>query len=145
MEAGDLASAARRLLVCANEDVGLAYPMIIPIVKAAVDTENMAEYCAAQVYIANYGEKARMAALELCAALRHEGIRADIDHVGRSMKAQFKYADKAGAAYVVTIGEDELDRGEIRLRQMESHEEKPFALTDAAGIAAFVKGQSNAE
>ncbi|MBO5535953.1 MAG: histidine--tRNA ligase [Clostridia bacterium] len=98
-----------------------------------------------EVYIANYGEKARMAALELCAALRHEGIRADIDHVGRSMKAQFKYADKAGAAYVVTIGEDELDRGEIRLRQMESHEEKPFALTDAAGIAAFVKGQSNAE
>ncbi len=38
LEAGDIASACRRLLVCANEDVGLAYPMIIPIVKAAVDT-----------------------------------------------------------------------------------------------------------
>jgi len=38
LEAGDLPSACRRLLVCANEDVGLAYPMIIPIVKAAVDT-----------------------------------------------------------------------------------------------------------
>lgn len=38
LEAGDLASACRRLLVCACEDVGLAYPMIIPIVKAAVDT-----------------------------------------------------------------------------------------------------------
>ena len=38
LEAGDLASACRRLLVCASEDVGLAYPMIIPIVKAAVDT-----------------------------------------------------------------------------------------------------------
>ena len=37
LEAGDLPSAARRLMVCACEDVGLAYPMIIPIVKAAVD------------------------------------------------------------------------------------------------------------
>ena len=38
LEAGDLPSACRRLLVCAAEDVGLAYPQIIPIVKAAVDT-----------------------------------------------------------------------------------------------------------
>ena len=38
LESGDLPSACRRLLVCANEDVGLAYPQIIPIVKAAVDT-----------------------------------------------------------------------------------------------------------
>lgn len=38
LEAGDLPSATRRLMVCACEDVGLAYPMIIPIVKAAVDT-----------------------------------------------------------------------------------------------------------
>ena len=38
LQAGDLPSACRRLLVCANEDVGLAYPQIIPIVKAAVDT-----------------------------------------------------------------------------------------------------------
>jgi len=37
LEAGDLISACRRLMVCACEDVGLAYPMIIPIVKAAVD------------------------------------------------------------------------------------------------------------
>ena len=38
LAAGDLPSACRRLLVCANEDVGLAYPQIIPVVKAAVDT-----------------------------------------------------------------------------------------------------------
>ena len=37
LEAGDMQSAMRRLMVCACEDVGLAYPMIIPIVKAAVD------------------------------------------------------------------------------------------------------------
>jgi putative ATPase len=38
LEAGDLPSVCRRLLVCAAEDVGLAYPMILPIVKAAVDS-----------------------------------------------------------------------------------------------------------
>lgn len=41
LEAGDLPSACRRLMVCACEDVGLAYPQIIPIVKAAVDIANM--------------------------------------------------------------------------------------------------------
>ncbi|MBQ2537177.1 MAG: replication-associated recombination protein A, partial [Ruminococcus sp.] len=37
LEAGDLPSACRRLMVCACEDVGLAYPQIIPIVKSCVD------------------------------------------------------------------------------------------------------------
>ena len=41
LESGDLASVCRRLMVCACEDVGLAYPMIIPIVKAAVDAALM--------------------------------------------------------------------------------------------------------
>lgn len=41
LDAGDLPSACRRLMVCACEDVGLAYPMIIPVVKAAVDAATM--------------------------------------------------------------------------------------------------------
>ncbi len=41
LEAGDLPSACRRLMVCASEDVGLAYPQILPIVKAAVDMAMM--------------------------------------------------------------------------------------------------------
>lgn len=41
LEAGDLPSACRRLMACASEDVGLAYPQIIPIVKAAVDAAMM--------------------------------------------------------------------------------------------------------
>ena len=41
LEAGDLISACRRLMVCACEDVGLAWPQIIPIVKAAVDAATM--------------------------------------------------------------------------------------------------------
>lgn len=53
LEAGDLVSACRRLLVCANEDVGLAYPMIIPIVKAAVDSAMQLGLPEARIPLAN--------------------------------------------------------------------------------------------
>ena len=53
LAAGDLPSACRRLLVCANEDVGLAYPQIIPIAKAAVDTALMVGLPEARIPLAN--------------------------------------------------------------------------------------------
>ena len=53
LEAGDLPSAIRRLLVCANEDVGLAYPQIIPIVKAACDTAQAVGLPEARIALAN--------------------------------------------------------------------------------------------
>ena len=53
LEAGDMPSAVRRLMVCAAEDVGLAYPMIIPIVKAAVDTALMVGLPEARIPLAD--------------------------------------------------------------------------------------------
>ena len=53
LAAGDLPSACRRLLVCANEDVGLAYPSIIPIVKAAVDSAMQLGLPEARIPLAN--------------------------------------------------------------------------------------------
>ncbi len=53
LEAGDLPSACRRLIVCACEDVGLAYPQIIPIVKAAVDTALMVGLPEARIPLAD--------------------------------------------------------------------------------------------
>ncbi|MDE7124686.1 MAG: replication-associated recombination protein A, partial [Eubacterium sp.] len=76
LEAGDLPSACRRLMVCACEDVGLAYPQIIPIVKAAVDAALMVGLPEARIPLAdavilvaaspksNAGEMAIDAALE---------------------------------------------------------------------------------
>lgn len=75
LEAGDLVSACRRLMVCACEDVGLAYPQIIPIVKAAIDAATMLGLPEARIPLAdavilvatspksNAGEKAIDAAL----------------------------------------------------------------------------------
>lgn len=53
LAAGDLPSACRRLMVCASEDVGLAYPQIIPIVKAAVDTAMMVGLPEAKIPLAD--------------------------------------------------------------------------------------------
>ena len=53
LEAGDLPSACRRLLVCACEDVGLAWPQIIPIVKAAVDSALMVGLPEARIPLAD--------------------------------------------------------------------------------------------
>ncbi|MGN0448133.1 MAG: replication-associated recombination protein A [Acutalibacteraceae bacterium] len=53
LEAGDMPSAIRRLMVCACEDVGLAYPMIIPIVKAAVDAALMVGMPEARIPLAD--------------------------------------------------------------------------------------------
>lgn len=53
LAAGDLPSACRRLMVCASEDVGLAYPQIIPIVKAAVDTAMMVGLPEARIPLAD--------------------------------------------------------------------------------------------
>lgn len=53
LEAGDLPSACRRLMVCACEDVGLAYPQIIPIVKSAVDAAMMVGLPEARIPLAD--------------------------------------------------------------------------------------------
>ena len=55
--------------------------------------------------------------------MRLQGLRADLDHAARSLKAQFKYADKALAPKVVVLGGDELDRGVARLRDMQNSTE----------------------
>lgn len=53
LESGDLPSACRRLMVCACEDVGLAYPQIIPIVKSAVDIAMMVGLPEARIPLAD--------------------------------------------------------------------------------------------
>jgi len=54
-----------------------------------------------------------------------------MDHQGRSLKAQFKYADKLGAKYIAILADDELARGVIKLRDMSTKEEWEAALDSA--------------
>lgn len=86
------------------------------------------------VYIAALGEAARTAGFALADSLRGQGILTEFDHVGRSFKAQFKYADKLGVRYVAILGEDELAQGGVKLKDMDAGEERfvPFAEVAAA-------------
>jgi histidyl-tRNA synthetase len=76
------------------------------------------------------GENARKKAFAVVADLRDQGFRADMDHCGRSMKAQFKFADKCGAPYVAVIGEDELAKGVAKMRDMRSSTEEEVQFSD---------------
>lgn len=72
----------------------------------------------APVCIATLGEAARRRGFLLAQELREQGIEADPDYEGRSLKAQMRRADKLGARIVLILGEDELQRGEIQLKDM---------------------------
>ncbi len=70
------------------------------------------------VYAAGLDEEGRKAAFALADKLRKEGISAEFDHAERSVKAQFKYAGKAGARFVVVIGSNELASGAYTVKDM---------------------------
>ena len=90
-----------------------------------------------QVYVASLGEEARGPAFGFCNELRLAGVRADMDHVGRSLKAQFKFAGKIDAPFVAIVGGDELANGQVKLRNMATREEELLPLdTAATAIAA---------
>lgn len=71
-----------------------------------------------ELYIASLGERASLRALAITERLRREGHRCECDTVGRSLKAQMKYANKIGAAYTLIIGDAEIESGRAPLRNM---------------------------
>lgn len=88
------------------------------------------------VYVANLGPDMAAPAFTLAQALRAQGLKADCDLAGRSLKAQFKFADKIGAQQVVLVGGEEYERGVVKLRNMDTKEEREFPLADAAEAIA---------
>ena len=70
------------------------------------------------IYIATMGEKAQLKATALCAELRQEGYKAQTDICARGLKAQMKYADKIGAKFTVVLGDDEIENGTAKLKDM---------------------------
>lgn len=81
-----------------------------------------------QVYIANIGDNANVYATKLVHELRMAGIYAEKDITGKSINAQFKYANKIGAKYVITIGDDELSKNEAGIKNMDNGETKKIFL-----------------
>ena len=86
---------------------------------------------APDVFVASLSKALSVNAFELMLALRKAGLKADMDHAARSLKAQFKYADKLGAAYVAILGEDEVAKGVVKLRNMNTKDEMEVTLASA--------------
>ena len=88
------------------------------------------------VYVAGLDEEGRRAAFALVADLRACGIAADFDHASRSVKAQFKYAGKVGARYVVVIGSNELNEGRYTVKNMADSVSESVAAEECAAYLA---------
>lgn len=88
------------------------------------------------LYVAPMGDDARDKAFQIVSEMRDKGISAETDYMGRGIKAQFKYADKLKAKFVGIVGSDELSRGVIKIKNMQSGEEV-YAPIDK--IAEFLR------
>lgn len=75
------------------------------------------------VFVVAVVESAARTAFEVVSKLRRAGVPADLDHTGRGVKGQFRAADRAGARWVVVIGERELGSGLLTLKDMKGGEE----------------------
>lgn len=81
-----------------------------------------------EVFVVPIGDSARDKALEVLQQIRREGISADIDLIGRGPSKCLRYADSIGARIAVLIGEDELSRNSVALRDMASGEQSDVEL-----------------
>ena len=88
------------------------------------------------VYVANMGEEGAKEALRQINKLRKEGIKAEKDYMGRSLKAQMKYANKINAGYVVVLGEEEIKSGRIKVKDMSTGSEEEINLE---ALASYIK------
>ncbi|MEE4166466.1 MAG: histidine--tRNA ligase [Desulfocapsaceae bacterium] len=91
------------------------------------------------VFLAGLGEAASSLSFTLMNDLRKEGLRVDMDLMARSLKSQMKQADKAGAAFVLIIGDQELEQKRGVLRDMASKEQIDVALDRSAIKTALTK------
>jgi histidyl-tRNA synthetase len=90
-----------------------------------------------RVYVAHASERGATAALRLARRLRDAGVSAVVGSGGRSLKSQLRHADATGALYVAILGEQELAKGEVALKDLRGGEQR--SVTDDDVIAAVAQ------
>ena len=93
------------------------------------------------VYIAVLGSGANGKALELVQAIRYQGFKAERDYLGRKIKAQFKSADTFKAKTVITLGESEVESGEVNVKNNSTREEVTVSFEELTKNFAAVLEQ----
>lgn len=79
---------------------------------------------------------AKAEAYKIVSDLRNSGLVVETEYLGRSVKAQMKYANKIGARFVIIMGEDEIAKGKVSLKNMEAGETVEIGIND---ICDFIK------
>ncbi|WP_293699504.1 histidine--tRNA ligase [Peptostreptococcus sp.] len=82
------------------------------------------------IFVVTIGDKAKLKSFSILKDLRDNHISADKDHLDRSLKAQFKYSNKINAKYTIVIGDDELDKDEATLKNMETGDQKLIKISE---------------
>jgi len=90
------------------------------------------------LYIVPMGQSALEKAVVLAKGLRAEGYTVEYDLMNRSLKAQMKYANKTGAVYTMVLGDNEIQSGAVKIKNMQSGKETELALDNS-----FVDNFSN--
>ena len=90
------------------------------------------------LYIGARGEDGKLASFKLANALRTRGIKTEINHMGRSLKAEMKYANKIGAKFTVVLGDDELQTGNAKLKRMSDGEQFEVNLNNIEEIVEIL-------
>ena len=92
------------------------------------------------VYIAVLGSGVNGKALELVQAIRYQGFKAERDYLGRKIKAQFKSADTFKAKTVITLGESEVESGQVNVKNNSTREEVTVSFEELTmNFAAVLK------
>ncbi|HEX2258405.1 MAG TPA: histidine--tRNA ligase [Actinomycetota bacterium] len=86
------------------------------------------------VFVASVGDRGRRQAFKVASMLRDAGMSADLDFAGRVLGGQFKAANRAGAEWVIVIGDKELDAGRYTVRRMSSGEESSVPQDELVGF-----------
>jgi histidyl-tRNA synthetase len=107
---------------------GMGVERLLLIIKAQkgefVDTPSR------DIYIGSIGDNALIKAHALTYLLRDAGIKADSDDIGKSVKAQMKYANKIGAKFAMVLGDDEIANSVAKLKNMETGEQLDIQLNN---------------
>ena len=94
------------------------------------------------LFLAAIGEEAARKAFVLMSRLQRRGLQAEMDYQGKSLKAQLRRADKLGAQQVVILGEEELRRGKVQIKDMDASSQREIALDD---LEVFLLGARASE
>lgn len=117
---------------------GVGFGMGIERLLMLMEAENVVipTHENAKLYIASMGDEAYKKAFEIASELRDKGVKAEIDHAGRGIKAQFKYADKIRAENVVTLGDNELSTGVAQIKNMADGKLTEIKISDISSYFA---------